>query len=175
VTVHPIAGPSHPGGPARLPADRLLTEHRTRIPAHLEPAVNDPTTTTPAQTLRRAAARVRQLAAAAAEDSGSPHWSASRILPDQPESRMTRVVAGSGGSLIHGRGERRSPFFHAPVGDYIATMGPGVGAALADWLDAVADEAERHAAQHPSNYQEEITDGHPTIVALALLGEGVQR
>jgi hypothetical protein len=133
--------------------------------------MTDPTPDSPAQQLHRAAALLREHATAAAEDSGSPHWSASRILPDQPESRMTRVVAGSGGSLIHGRGERRSPFFHAPVGDYIATMGPGVGAALADWLDAEAARLEATALP----FWQETVGRHALAVARALLGEGAQR
>lgn len=42
---------------------------------------------------------------------------------------------------------------------------------LADWLDAVADEAESHAAHGYGNEEAEVTDGHPMAVALAILKE----
>lgn len=95
--------------------------------------------TTPADEIAAAAATLRHLATAAADDSGSTHWEASRILPNQPESRMTRLCATPGGPLIRAIRAAREPYVHAPVGDYIAAMHPGVGAALADWLDLFAN------------------------------------
>ncbi|MFJ4637542.1 hypothetical protein ACIP69_18195 [Streptomyces hygroscopicus] len=97
----------------------------------------------PAALLRAAAERVRSLATAAAEDSGSPHWIATRHFPD---ATFTTLWTDSHSVLMRGGGRHRAPYVHAPVGDYIATMGPAVGHALADWLDSAAEDAEQVGA-----------------------------
>ncbi|MBZ6102756.1 hypothetical protein [Streptomyces olivaceus] len=89
---------------------------------------------TPADELRAAADKIRQLATAAADDSGNTAWKASRHFPDQPDSTFTTLWAVGVKPLL--RGGRRPPaYVSAPVGDYAATMDPAVGLALADWLE----------------------------------------
>jgi hypothetical protein len=91
----------------------------------------------PAEELRAAAAKIRALATAASEDSGSSHWETIRVHPEYPESTSTRLRANPGGLLIHGGGygKRPGPRVSGPVGDYIAAMEPAVGLVLADLLD----------------------------------------
>ena len=56
-----------------------------------------------------------------------------------------------------------------PVLQLAALLLPSLAFRIAKWLQAVADEAERHAAKHPSNCASEITDGHPIDIAHAVL------
>jgi hypothetical protein len=97
---------------------------------------------TPADTLRAAAEKLRALAAAATEDSGSTTWHAARHFPEQPDSTFTALWATGVRPLLGGGGGRGRPpaYVHAPVGDYIALMDPGLSHALADWLDETATE-----------------------------------
>lgn len=94
--------------------------------------------TTPADEITAAATRLRALATAAANDSGSPHWEAKRLFPQYPDSTATRLRANPGGPLLHGGGGI-APMVTGPVGDYIAAIDPTVGLALADLLDDQAD------------------------------------
>ncbi|MFF9894938.1 hypothetical protein [Streptomyces longispororuber] len=96
--------------------------------------------TNPADELRAAAATLRTLATAAADDSGNATWKADRHFPEQPDAGYTALWATGARPLMRGGGGRGRPpaYVTAPVGDYIAAMGPTVGLALATWLDAVA-------------------------------------
>lgn len=119
---------------------------------------------TPAEELRAAAEKLRAHAAAAAEDSGSATWRATRHFPDLDESTFTALWATDARRpLMRGGGGKGRPpaYVSAPVGDYIAAMHPGVGAALADWLDAEADRL--NATTHPS-WQNTVS---PQAVAVA--------
>ncbi|MEU5838805.1 hypothetical protein ABZ820_34790 [Streptomyces diacarni] len=111
----------------------------------------------PADEIRAAAAQLRALAEAAAEASGSATWGATRHFPELPDSTFTelwgsRPLMGGGG----GRG-RPPAYVSAPVGDYIAAMGPAVGLALAGWLESLAgiDVSEHHPL--PDEYQHALT------------------
>ncbi|MEU3656447.1 hypothetical protein AB0E67_27300 [Streptomyces sp. NPDC032161] len=92
-------------------------------------------TTTPADELRAAAELLRAAALAAAEHSGSTTWYSKRHFPNQ-DSDFTVLTAGPGRPLHCGGGGGRgpAPYMHAPVSEYIAAVGPGVGLAIADWL-----------------------------------------
>lgn len=89
---------------------------------------------TPADEICTAAAKLRALATAAADDS-SPGWRARRHFPDRPDSTYTSLLTAGGTPLMGGGGRNRVPYVKAPIGDYITTMDPTVGLALADWLD----------------------------------------
>ena len=56
-----------------------------------------------------------------------------------------------------------------PVGVFCGLLSPALALDLADWLDATAAEAVKHAAGL-GNVQEEITDGYPTTIAAHILG-----
>ncbi|MFF7837590.1 hypothetical protein ACFZC6_01950 [Streptomyces ossamyceticus] len=121
--------------------------------------------TTPADEIAAAAARLRTLAADAADTSGSSKWEASRIFPEYPDSTATRLRANSGGPLLHGGGGKHpAPMVTAPVGDYIAAMDPTVGLALAAWLDSWAGVELRESA----TMQEDAR--HALAVARAING-----
>lgn len=102
---------------------------------------------TPAEELTAAAEKLRALAEAAAGRSGSTTWQAVKHFPGQPAADFTSLWAAGGEPLLRGGGGRGRPpaYVHTPVGDYIALMGPGVGLALADLLDANARFASLHA------------------------------
>ena len=111
---------------------------------------------TPADELRTAATRLRQLATAASTGrSGEPtaHWQFTEERLDSGKalgSGMLHAVddldadadARLGKDLMHGRsGPRgRAPSMAAQHGTYIAAMDPATGLALAKWLE----EAARH-------------------------------
>ncbi|MER7788572.1 hypothetical protein [Streptomyces sp. NPDC097640] len=118
------------------------------------------TDTSPADQIRAAAEKLRALATAAAKDSGSPDWIATRHFPDQPDATFTTLWTDSHTVLMRGGGRHRAPYVHAPVGDYIAAMGPTAGLAIAAWLDSAAEDAEQIGA-----------DPHALAVARQLLGE----
>ncbi|NEA52374.1 hypothetical protein [Streptomyces sp. SID10815] len=125
---------------------------------------------TPADELRAAAATLRRLAAAASDHSGSPQWTATRHFPDQPDASYTSLWADRRPLLAGGGGRGRPPaYVHAPVGDYIAAMHPGVGAKLAKWLETEAvtwagDEVHNGCAP------ETCTSEAALAVARAILG-----
>ncbi|MFB6977728.1 hypothetical protein [Streptomyces scopuliridis] len=98
--------------------------------------------TTTASELRTAGNKLRALARAAADDSGSTGWNASRHFPDQPDATFTSLWATGIKSLLRGGG-RVPPYVAAPVGDYIAEVDPALGLLLADWLDSAAEDAEQ--------------------------------
>lgn len=103
--------------------------------------------TTPADELRAAATKLRELIAVVEHDiATNPYWASSEHPPHVYPSLYARGVDdGLGG----------------PAGALAAAMHPGVGLALADWLD---DEARRLAhATHP-DWQETVS---PHAVALA--------
>lgn len=120
-----------------------------------------------ADTLRAAAQKLRAHVAAAAEESGSTTWHAVRHFPHQPDSTFTALEATGGRSLLGGGGGRGRPpaYVHAPVGDYIALMHPGVGLAVVRWLESWAGvEFDEHGPM-PEDAQ------HALAVARQILGE----
>lgn len=116
--------------------------------------------TTPAETLRTAASRLRQLA-----DAAKPGPWADK---DSPLRGSCVGTAEAWVAFCDDPGDE--PQQSRQDAAYIAVMHPGVGRALADWLETVADEAEKHARGF-GNCQTEITDVHPIAVARAVLGE----
>ncbi|GHH30096.1 hypothetical protein [Streptomyces rubradiris] len=94
---------------------------------------------TPADEIRTAAEKLRALATAAADNSGSSTWHATRHFPDQPDSTFTTLWATGARPLLGGGGRGRVPYVHAPVGNYAAAMDPAVGLLLTDLLDDLAD------------------------------------
>ncbi|MFJ2909376.1 hypothetical protein ACIO8F_08060 [Streptomyces sp. NPDC087228] len=106
------------------------------------------THTAPAAALRAAAARLRALATAASIDAdGTPTttWSAKLRRPADPDGSSLlygdhrtredgRRIAWP--PLLRGGSQQRPTYIHTQHADYIATMGPGVGLAIADWLDS---------------------------------------
>jgi hypothetical protein len=94
---------------------------------------------TPTAEIRTAAQRLRALATAAADNSGSSTWHATRHFPDQPDSTFTTLWATGVRPLLSGGSRGRVPYVHAPVGDYAATMDPTVGLAFAHLLDDLAN------------------------------------
>jgi hypothetical protein len=77
--------------------------------------------TTPAEELRTAAEKLRSLVAAVDQDMATnPYWSSSEHPPHAYPTLYARGVDGGLGG---------------PAGAFAAAMHPGVGAALADWLD----------------------------------------
>jgi hypothetical protein len=116
------------------------------------------------ETLRRAAAKARELAEAA---TAGPWRSVpmgsegSRVYNDGTTLRTTRRIA-------------RTPEF--ADGDLIAAMSPGVALAVADWLDRVAERSEAIASSAPPTVQRLAVsrnyDGEQALaVARALLRE----
>ncbi|MDT0270274.1 hypothetical protein RM844_28845 [Streptomyces sp. DSM 44915] len=96
--------------------------------------------TDPIPTVRAAAARLRALAGAAAEASGTDTWTASHR-----HAGAADLTAGPGRRLLHGGGGRGAghyPFVLPAVADYVAAMGPAAGIALAALLERTASEAD---------------------------------
>jgi hypothetical protein len=79
--------------------------------------------TTPADELRTAAEALRQLTE---HTSPAPWWGDDIDEVQSPLGQIARALSGGG----------KAPY---PNSRYIAAMHPGVGAALADWLDFEAD------------------------------------
>ncbi|QKN87577.1 hypothetical protein SEA_HFRANCETTE_51 [Streptomyces phage HFrancette] len=135
-------------------------------------------TTTPADELRAAAARLRALATAASTDTdGTPTttWSAKLRRPADPDgtSRLYgdhrtredgRRIAWP--PLLRGGSQQRPTHMHTQHADYIVAMGPATGLAIAYWLDAVAARLSR--TTHP-DWQADI-EPHAVAVARQLLG-----
>lgn len=107
-----------------------------------------PVDTSPAGTLRRAAAKLRQeITAVEADLRDNAYWGGEQ----RPLDAYARGVAdGLGG----------------PAGTYAATMGPAVGLALADWLDHEADTVTATAWCRDNPGQ-----ARALAVACAVLGE----
>lgn len=135
---------------------------------------------TPAEELTAAAEKLRALATAASTDSsGRPtaHWDVRYqpgVLPGAPpqRDRGCALIATDGGNdvrLLGGgsNGSRGStPSIGPDHGRYAAAMDPGVGAALADWLDEVA---ERLAVTTHPDWQDTV-EPHALAVARRILG-----
>lgn len=101
----------------------------------------------PAEELRAAADKLRTLATAASTDghgrdisTWTSYHASTRDARLHGPDRVDIIRGGSSGP--HGRGIR--PHLHPPVADYIAAMQPGVGLALAAWLEAEAFQASRN-------------------------------
>ncbi|MFD6531558.1 hypothetical protein [Streptomyces sp. NPDC060184] len=104
-------------------------------------------TSTPSDTLRAAATKLRGLATAASTDTdGTPttRWSTtplhsgySSLHGDVQTLDDGRVVASP--RLLHGGDMRRPVRMRTQHAEYAATMDPTVGLALADWLETSAD------------------------------------
>ncbi|SFD13583.1 hypothetical protein [Streptomyces aidingensis] len=117
--------------------------------------------------LRAASARLRQLADAATEGPWSTRWNGQDYeLVGAGEVIVSWLYTVS--TTEPHASQQRAECDTADA-DYIAAMHPGVGTALADWLDSVADEADRHAAGGWGNDATEITDGHPITLARQIL------
>lgn len=96
---------------------------------------------TPEQTLTAAATKLREAATAAQHDvTTADFWSC-----------YPPATAWQDG-LLNG--------FGGVAGDYAALMRPGVGTAIADWLDSAAEDATQIGADHRA-----------LAVARAILGE----
>lgn len=109
---------------------------------------------TPADELRTAAEKLRLHAAAAHRASPSP-WN----VTDE------NVVRCADGMIVADRSGTDHPAERADL-PYIAAMHPGVGTALAKWLDVTA--ASLDANTHPG-WQETVAP-HPLAVARAING-----
>jgi hypothetical protein len=134
--------------------------------------VNNPTTT-PADTLRAAAKRLRKLAGQATPAPWETTWRGQEYQLDgntendlSPISQWTYAIA----TWEPQASEQRAECDVADA-DYMAAMHPGVGAALADWLDAEAARLDATALP----FWQETVGRHALAVARQLLGEGVQR
>jgi hypothetical protein len=103
---------------------------------------------TPADEIRAAAAKLRALATAAADNSGSSNWHTTRHFPDQPDSTFTTLWATGVRPLLGGGGRGRVPYVHAPVGDYAAAMDPATGLAFATLLEGVLSSAREASPAH---------------------------
>ncbi|MFG3510219.1 hypothetical protein ACGF5F_32505 [Streptomyces sp. NPDC047821] len=104
--------------------------------------------TTPADELRTAAEKLHELTS---DTTPSPWWA------EHPEERWgeqkdARVVSSRGTLAILASEENG----HLNA-DYIAAMDPSVGTALADWLEATADQRDRLAAL----FEEPVPDPNP--------------
>ena len=106
-----------------------------------------------AQTLRDAAKVLRERA----ENATPGPWYVDEVGDIGDKSAVLEVARWRGYTNTVNLGEDR------PTADYIATVHPGVGLALADWLDAEAEHESVGATW---------ADHHPAVVvARALLGE----
>lgn len=143
------------------------------------------TDNSPADTLRRAADRLRDLATTAStDDDGTPtaSWVVAHRSVQRPdgsyahgrlyggvtdaERSWTRLLHGSAGP--GGRGS--TPFMKTRHAEYAAAMGPVVGLALADWLDFEADLIDRVPGAELRDRTERAL-----AVARAILAEKAQR
>lgn len=113
---------------------------------------------TPAQTLRAAAQKLRDLATAANTTAPAP-WEPRRIHPTIPDSDSYRLWAADRRPILHGG----RPFVLGPVAHYTTTLHPGVSLALAAWLDSAAEDAELIGPDH-----------HALATARAILGQVTQ-
>jgi hypothetical protein len=132
-------------------------------------------TTTPADEMRAAAARLRALATAASTDTdGTPTttWSTKLRRPDNPDGNSLlygdhhtrddgRRIAWP--PLLHGGSQQRPVSMHTQHADYIAMMDPTLGHAVAVWLEAEA------AAPVTAEHSDQCVDPQcTTLAALAV-------
>lgn len=124
---------------------------------------------TPATELRRAA---RYLRGAATADYVTPGpwivheaYGFLRVDNDRDKTREAWTMK-TGADLAE---ENR------PTAEYIALMHPGVGLALADWLELTADVINSRTIADPSDeYTVDISDEQALVVARAILGQVTQ-
>lgn len=111
--------------------------------------------TTPADELRTAAQRLRELAT----DATDGPWT-----PDDPNTRW----GDDGDHQLVGGGKILATFdsdYNGPLNTaYAAAMHPGVGTALADWLDTTADQLA--ALTHPD--WQDVVAPHALTTARAI-------
>ena len=114
---------------------------------------------TAADELRAASARLRELAAAVEADiATNPYWASEEHPPhDYPNLYPRGVDNGLGG----------------PAGAYAAALHLGVGTALADWLEATANEVARIEEQYQDRTAGESMAPHALAVA-RLINTGSQ-
>ncbi|WP_329215154.1 hypothetical protein OG352_06160 [Streptomyces sp. NBC_01485] len=137
--------------------------------------------TTPADQMRTAAARLRELANTASTDPygrDTSTWTSHHV--NDHDARLygpdrVRIIRG-GSSGPHGRGTH--PHLAPAHADYIAALHPGVGKALADLLVAVANDPDDETLNNPGSARHGGCDrtvcpaAAALAVARALLGGG---
>lgn len=123
---------------------------------------------TAADELRAAAEKLRALATAASTDSDGTSTAAWHS-EDRGHGRSAlwgdHLIRNDGRRiswplLVRGGSPQRPAYMHTQHAAYAAAMHPGVGLALADWLDGAAVDAEQIGA-----------DRHALAVARAILGD----
>lgn len=126
--------------------DWLLTGIKDGAGPASRPAKVELPPPSPALTLHQAADRLRRAAQAALD----------------AEAAEGRTPADWYSDLVDG-------YLGGAVGMFCGLFSPAAGAELADWLDATATAAVRHAGA--GGTQEEITGGYPIRTAQRILGE----
>lgn len=132
---------------------------------------------TAAEELHAAADKLRTLATAATPGPWHPmRWHSSECPTDCDDPSCFMLIVTSARTGIVGDADAdRDSTFHVERSvhqrgendaEWIAAVHPGVGAALADWLDAFAEHLA--ASTHPG--WQETTAGLPLAVARAILG-----
>jgi hypothetical protein len=113
--------------------------------------------TSPAETLTAAAQKLRATAAGVKSAPGiSGAWAADGVT-------VTQGTYPDSGEPVYPVAEAASPQCAA----HIALMHPGVGLALADWLDS---EAHRLAATAHPGWHDTVVNPHALAVARKILG-----
>ncbi|MGW4648075.1 hypothetical protein [Kitasatospora sp. NPDC004289] len=114
---------------------------------------------TPAQTLRAAAKKLRQQA----DGVTAGPWTHDPDVVWNAHPHFNREFVGApaeyGNAIVASTGTPEDPQALVDA-DWIALMHPGVGTALADWLDSAAEDAEQVGPDH-----------HALAVARQLLAE----
>ncbi|MGV9803900.1 hypothetical protein ACWDTP_38265 [Mycobacterium sp. NPDC003449] len=112
------------------------------------------TDVSPADQIRAAAELLRALATAASTDPDGLPTARWHTEPCWPDDDSTRFLYGdhltrddgrriSWPLLNRGGSPQRPSYMHGQHAEYAAAMDPTVGLALADWLDAAAEDAEQ--------------------------------
>lgn len=138
----------------------------------------------PAETLQAAADKLRALATAASTDPDGiptanwhtkPRWpnddDGSRYLFGDHRTRDDGHVY-SWPILNRGGSPQRPSYMRSQHAEYAAAMGPGVGLALADWLEATAADVARAEEQYRDRLAGESMAPHALAVARQILGGG---
>ena len=118
----------------------------------------------PTETLTAAAQKLREHATADYVTPGPwiVHEANGFLRVDQPGPPSKAWTVKSGADLAE---ENRG------TAEYIALMHPGVGLALADWLQLTADVINSRALADPTDeYTVDISDEHALVVARKILG-----